>query len=57
MINLQAHVVRLLRARMDKPNVKAGKITASVSMSELLTAFDGMSIANEVEMMRLLQLE
>jgi hypothetical protein len=42
---VQAHVVRLLRVRMDKPNVKAGKAVASVTLSELLAAFEGMSIA------------
>jgi hypothetical protein len=54
---LQAHVVRLLRARMDKPNVKAGKAVASVTLGELLTAFGGMNIAYPDQIVRMLREE
>jgi hypothetical protein len=49
--------VRLLRARMDKPNVKAGKAVASVNLGELLAAFDGMSIATPDQVVRMLREE
>lgn len=52
-------MVRLLRSRMDKPNVKAGKAVASVTLSELAAAFEGMSIApvggDRTAMIKLLQ--
>lgn len=42
----QVHVLRLLRSRMDKPAVKAGKAVASVSLAELAVSFDGMSLSH-----------
>lgn len=42
---LQAYVIRLLRTRADKPNVKSGKAVASVTLTELMNAFQSMSIA------------
>lgn len=53
----QVHVIRLLRARAERPAVKAGKALAEVSLTELLVAFNGMSIATPDAMTRLLREE
>ncbi len=57
---LQAWVIRTLRARAERMAVKAGKDIPTVSLQEMLSAFDGMSISMDgvgTELTRLLREE
>eukprot|EP00775_Hariotina_reticulata_P011322 gene11322-11472_t len=51
----KAHVLRQLRLRAERPNVKAGKAVAAVSLTELMVTFSGMSIGNRDSLARLLK--